>query len=179
MYTDWLASAFVYEKLTTCTEGVDTDPAFVNQSTGKPSGTDSIITFGGPIVNPIVKYSESENTPIEDRAPIRYAWAPGGGRFEYWNGTIIPNTEFTTWYASRDMFLIETFQDGDGRLILIMYGYGWRGTYAAGKYFEKNIYPNPESHKVAWLICKWEDTNMDNFVNAPDEGDTYTVIAAG
>lgn len=29
------------------------------------------------------------------------------------------------------------------------------------------------------MILKWEDTNGDGFVNMPDEGDTYTLIAQG
>jgi hypothetical protein len=30
-----------------------------------------------------------------------------------------------------------------------------------------------------WVIVKWEDTNGDSFVNGPEDGDTYTLIAQG
>jgi hypothetical protein len=41
------------------------------------------------------------------------------------------------------------------------------------------MYPGIASYNVSWIIVKWEDTNMDGFVNAPADGDTYTVMASG
>lgn len=76
-----------------------------------------------------------------------------------------------------DLFLIEMFQDSDGRHVFLVYGIGWKGTYAAGKYFHKEIYPNLKQFTDSWIIVKWEDTNGNNFVNAPGDGDTYTIIA--
>jgi hypothetical protein len=70
------------------------------------------------------------------------------------------------------------FKDNDGRNVLFAYGISGKGTYAAGKYFH-NIYSDISSKTIAWMIVKWEDTNMDGFVNAPDDGDTYTLIASG
>ena len=58
-------------------------------------------------------------------------------------------------------------------------GIGWRGTYAAGKYFDDVVHPNIEEFTYTWIIVKWEDTNNDGFVNAPGEGDTYTILARG
>jgi hypothetical protein len=81
--------------------------------------------------------------------------------------------------SNMDMFLIESYRDGDGRYILLCYGFGWKGTYAAGKYFDTEIYPNIGSYPCAWIIVKWEDTNGNGFVNTAADGDTYTVIATG
>jgi hypothetical protein len=40
------------------------------------------------------------------------------------------------------------------------------------------MYPNIASYSMSWIIVKWEDTNVDGFVNGPNDGDTYTVIAS-
>jgi len=56
-------------------------------------------------------------------------------------------------------------------------GFGWKGTYAAGKFFHTTIYPNLASYNISWIIVKWQDTNGNSFVNNPSDGDTYTVIA--
>jgi len=60
--SDWLASMAVSTKLLNLTEGLDTDSGFVNHTSGKALGDakTGIISFGGPIVNPIVKYAESD-----------------------------------------------------------------------------------------------------------------------
>jgi hypothetical protein len=50
---------------------------------------------------------------------------------------------------------------------------------AAGKYFDKRVFPNLGKYTAGWVIVHWDDTNMNGFVNNPGEGDTYTVIAVG
>ena len=74
MVSDWTASAFIYTKLETVVEGIDTNSAFVNQSSGKPLGAanSGLISFGGPFVNPVVAYAEGEATPAGDRAPVKF-----------------------------------------------------------------------------------------------------------
>ena len=79
---------------------------------------------------------------------------------------------------NEDMFVIEVYIDASGRYVLLCYGFGWKGTYAAGKYFDAVIYPNLASYTFEWIIVKWQDTNGDGFVNNPIDGDTYTIIAA-
>jgi hypothetical protein len=75
------------------------------------------------------------------------------------------------------MFVIEVFRDRDGKYLLLCYGFGWKGTYAAGKYFYTVVYPSIQTHSESWIIVKWEDTNGNGFVNTQTEGDTYTVVA--
>ena len=183
LVSDWTASAFIYTKLNTCTEGIYTDAAFVNQVTGKPVGAaySALVSFGGPIVNPVVAYAESDVTPASDRAPIKYSWSAGVSYFQHQDGTSISGATLLDSVISdnMDMFVIESYRDGDGRYILLCYGFGWKGTYAAGKYFDTEIYPNIEFCDYAWTNVKWEDTNGDGFVNTEADGDTYTVIATG
>ena len=180
--SDWTASAFVTTKLTNFTEGLDTNSSFVNQSTGKPVGASGtgIVSFGGPMVNLVVIYSESNSTTALDRAPIQFHNNNGLLSFQYANGTAIPGASMMGGLVStQDMFVIETFMDGNGRYILLCYGFGWEGTYAAGKYFNEVIYPNLASQSESWIIVKWFDSNANGFVDGPHEGDAYTIIAQG
>lgn len=183
MTSDWTASAFVSTKLTNFTEGFDTEPSFVNQTTGRPLGTSGtgIISFGGPFVNPVVKYAESDSTLQSDRAPIRFHNESGVFYFQHWNGSNIPGASMpvSAVNGNQDIFVIETFSDASGRYTMLCYGFGWKGTYAAGKYFDRVIYPNLASQLESWIIVKWEDTNGNGFVNGPNDGDVYTVIAKG
>lgn len=181
--SDWLASAFVTTKLRNIAEGLDTDSGFVNQVTGEPVGDPGtgILTFGGPFVNPIVKRAENHSTSTSHRAPVRFHSESDVFYFQYMNGTNIPNASLPLSVINNDedLFVIERYVDGDGRLITICYGFGWPGTYAAGKYFDREVFPNLGRHTTGWIIVHWEDTNGDGFVNNPWEGDTYTVIATG
>jgi len=182
MVSDWLASAFVITKLQYYTEGLDTNSNFVNQTSGNPMGNPGIgiVGFGGPMVAVPVYYYE-----LNKVAPVIYCLVPGaagpGQPWSQWylaNGTAITETAIGTT-DSLDLFLMEVFSDADGRYAFIAYGIGYRGTYAAGKYFHTIVYPDLDSYNFRWIIVKWEDTNGDGFVNNPDDGDTYTVIASG
>lgn len=183
MVSDWLASAFVYTKLENVIEGLDTEVSFVNQTTGKAIGDSGtgIISFGGPLVNPVVKYAESNSTPTEDRAPIRYHSEGGNCYFQLWDGSSIPGAELPASVINedQDMFVIEVYVDEEGRYMMLCYGFGWKGTFAAGKHFDTVIYPDIETYQYSWIIVKWEDTNGNGFVNTEADGDIYTQIATG
>jgi len=180
--SDWTASAFLTTKLSHNTEGTDIMNSFVNQTSGKPIGDQGIgvVSFGGPHVNVLIYYYELTKT-----APIIHCDTPGShGPGEPWSLWYYANgTSITATAAGidehNDFFLIEVFKDSDGRNVLLAYGISGRGTYAAGKYFHYAMYPSIASYDVSWIIVKWDDTNGDGFVNAPGDGDTYTVIASG
>ena len=96
------------------------------------------------------------------------------------NGTSIPGTDLLkTVLDSQDMFVIEVFKDSDGRYQMIFQGFGWKGTYAAGKYFNEIVCNSLSAYDSAWIIVRWQDSNGDGFVNSPSDGDTYTVIGTG
>lgn len=183
MISDWTASAIVSTKLGNFTEGYDTQVSFVDQTTGQAIGASGtgIVSFGGPVVNPIVKHAESDSTPSADRAPIRFNNKNGVFSFQYSNGTNVPGASMlaSAVNGNQDFFLIEVFSDGAHRYLMLCYGFGWQGTYAAGKYFHTVIYSNLGSQNESWIILKWQDTNGNGFVNGPNDGDTYTIIAQG
>ena len=181
--SDWLASSLFYATLGNAAEGLDIDPAYVDQATGDPVGEpgEAIVSFGGPIVNPVVRRAETPLGPLEDRAPIRFHMEGETLSFRERDGTAIPGASLRLVEVSRgmDLFVIETYSDSEGRHLLLCYGLGWKGTYAAGKYYFKEIHGDPASYPYVWMVVLWEDLNGDGFVNAPGDGDGYTVIATG
>ncbi len=183
MVSDWTASAFVSTKLTNFSEGFDTQASFVNQSTGRALGSSGagIVSFGGPYVNPVVKYAESSGTIQSDRAPLMFVGSGGTCYFRFSNGSSIAGASLpvSVINTNQDMFLIETYADGSGRYVFLCYGFGWQGTYAGGKYFDAVLSPNMGSQSESWIVVKWQDSNGNGFVNGPFDGDTYTVIAQG
>jgi len=179
--SDWLSSVYVTTKLDTYNEVTDTNPDFVNQVTGNNLAKtgECVLSFGGPIVNPVVKYAEQDTITAGDRAPLEYHEEDYVCYFRNKDDTPIPdaNLPHKVIGNDQDMFLIEHYIDSQGRVMMICYGFGWQGTYAAGKYFETIIAPNIQDYYYEWIIVKWEDTNTDGFVNTPIDGDTYTLIA--
>jgi hypothetical protein len=133
----------------------------------------AIISFGGPLVNPVVAYAESDNTASSDRAPIKFKTDNRVFYFQHANGTSIPGANLPEAAVNNnmDMFVIELYRDGDGRYIMLCYGFGWKGTYAAGKYFDTEIYSNIASYGCSYIIVKWEDSNGNGFVNTAADGD--------
>jgi hypothetical protein len=67
--SDWMASAFVSTKLNSYTEGLDINSDFVDQTSSRPEGNsgEAIISFGGPVVNPVVKYAENTGVSAVER----------------------------------------------------------------------------------------------------------------
>jgi len=181
--SDWLSSAFFFVELQDVKEGLDTDKSFIDQVTGVALGEPGtgVISLGGPFVNPITRYAEAKSTPLEDRAPIHFHTEGDVFYFRSREGTDIPGANLPVGVINvdEDIFVIETYVDGGGRYILLSYGFGWKGTYAAGKYFNTVVQPNLESYTYSWIIVKWEDANGDGFVNTETDGDAYTLIASG
>jgi hypothetical protein len=135
MVGDWLASAFICVELANALEGLDTDDVFLDPATGEAQGEKGVgvVSFGGPMVNPLVKHAESDQTPPADRAPIRFREEGGVCFFQRWDGQYIPGASLQAGVINtdQDMFVIETYEDGRGRFILLCYGFDWKGTYAA------------------------------------------------
>jgi hypothetical protein len=181
--SDWLASAFVTTKIEYPWEALDTNGTYVNQTTGMVLGFpgSGVLSFGGPIVNPLVKRAEDPSTPDADRAPVKWHDAGGVYVFQTKNGTEIPGTGLpvSSINGDEDIFVIERYIDSHGQINTLCYGYGWKGTYAAGKYFDDVVYPQLAQYTTSYIIVRWEDSNGDGFVNNPIQGDTYTIVATG
>jgi hypothetical protein len=70
------------------------------------------------------------------------------------DGTPIPGASLRLVDVSRgkDLFVIEAYSDSEGSQLLFCYGLGWKGTYAAGKYYFKEIHGDPASYPYVWMV---------------------------
>ncbi|MGB6680980.1 MAG: hypothetical protein WBF08_06635, partial [Candidatus Bathyarchaeia archaeon] len=163
--SDWTATGFIIGMCSNLqNEATDTDQAIINANTGEPLIHDStIVLFGGPIVNAPVNYYE------KNRISPLY-WRSVSGTY-YWylaDGTRLDETAMPFSQISgghQDMFVVESFVDNSGNNVFIVYGYGWKGTFAAGLFFKSIVYPNLSSYSDAWYVYRWNDSNGDEFVD--------------
>lgn len=164
MLSDWTATGYIIGMCSNRqNEATDTDPLIIELNSGFINlNNKTIVLFGGPLVNSPVHYYET------NRIAPTY-WRNIGGTF-YWyaaNGTRLEATamaysEITT---GNDMFVVEAFTDNSGNEIFIVYGYGWKGTFAGGKFFKFIMYPNISHYTGSYYVFKWEDTNGNGFAD--------------
>jgi len=156
---DWTATGYIKGMTRRAQmEGLDTDCNLVDQSSGAPTFSDkTVVISGGPAVQVLARYYE--NVRI---APIYFGTEEG--KF-YWydrNGSridksgLIPNIH-------EDAFVVEHFLDLKGNAVLMIYGYGGRGTFAGASFFKTVIYPNIRNYTHSYYIYHWIDSNNDCF----------------
>lgn len=98
-------------------------------------------------------------------------------------GTSVAGTAMSGSVVStnQDMFIIMAFKHWNGRNVIILYGYGWKGSYAAALWFKYGTgawafgragIPTREN---AYYIFKWTDANGDGFVDLSE----ISFVAAG
>lgn len=174
--SDWTATGFIIGMCSNKQiEVTDTNSTIIDTNTGMIKVNNStIVLFGGPLVNAPVNYYETNRI-----APLY--WQSISGTY-YWflnNSTRIEETAmlFSDMAAGhQDMFMIETFTDSLDNRIFIIYGYGWKGTFAGGKFFKFVIYPDIESYTDSFYVFKWTDNNSNGFVDL-DEIITTPVVS--
>ncbi|MFC1506248.1 hypothetical protein ACFLQ6_04160, partial [Thermoproteota archaeon] len=174
--SDWTSIGFIIGMCSNSqNETLDTDSMIVDTGTGMIILDNStIILFGGPLVNAPVNYYETNRI-----APLY--WQNIGGTY-YWyvaNGTRIDETgmPFSQIAAgNQDMFVVESFLDCSDNKIFTIYGYGWKGTFAGGKFFKFVVYPDIDSYTDSFYVFKWTDDNSDGFVDL-DEIDTTPIVS--
>jgi hypothetical protein len=164
MLSDWTATGYIAGMCSNRqNEITDTNQAIIDSNNGEVKlNNKTIVLFGGPLVNGPVHYYET------NRIAPTY-WKNIGGTF-YWyatNSTRLEDTAMTFSEISngKDMFLVEAFTDNSGNRVFIVYGYGWKGTFAGGKFFKFIIYPNISEYTDCYYVFKWEDTNGNGFVD--------------
>jgi len=78
--------------------------------------------------------------------------------------------------GTTDMFVVQSFTDGDNREVLITYGFGWKGSWIATIWLKEQKANNFDmllSHH--WYIIRWNDTNNDKLPQLEE----LTLIASG
>lgn len=85
----------------------------------------------------------------------------------------------TTDFKHNDLFLVETFQDTNGNFVLIIYGLGWKGTFAGGVYFKEVIKPGLYTgyYVANAYVYEWVDGSAGNpFDGVPQTGEITPMI---
>jgi hypothetical protein len=154
-----------------------------SQACGEPlmSSTYPIVAFASFYVNELVAYYDStQQTPVylTDNATANTIMQRTG---QLSTGNVIVSENNTQRDSGVvDYFVIQAFQDTNGRTVFLLWGIGWTGTYAATVYFVTNILPNIASYTDGWYVYRWNDATSGQSHNSiPDAGDTFTLINSG
>ncbi|MBU7015067.1 MAG: hypothetical protein HXS52_09830 [Theionarchaea archaeon] len=115
----------------------------------------NLIPVGGPAVNPIA-------TEFSLYFNVTYNYVPGVS-FEIFADAQSAYLDLTQ-YPLEDIAMIYVGEQNN-RYILLVWGYGWQGTYAASVFLEDitnwNLYQG--AHMI---IVRWNDLNIDGLVQA-------------
>jgi hypothetical protein len=165
LLSDWTAAGFIVGMVSNRQqETTDTNPAIIDMSSGEPRlEGETIVLFGGPIVNAPVNYYEKNRI-----APLYWKYEGGNNYWYLANGsrldvTAMPGSQIAA--GTQDMFVLETFIDSSDNKVYMIYGYGWKGTFAGGKFFKFIIYPDIDSYTDSYYVFKWVDEDSDGFVD--------------
>jgi len=160
----------------------DTNTAFLNSS-GYPiiGGYSTIFVIGGPLINAASHYYQTANTTTADAAPValtsvgtNYVWTDK-------NRTVV--LSYLQLFdqlppGTSDVFAIEAFHDAAGRLVVLMFGTNYMGSWAAAYYFKYVTYPNIGLYTNGYYLIRWTDAPSGTSANGvPDLGDTFTILA--
>jgi hypothetical protein len=162
--SDMLAAKVFYEACANASEVFyQTDDQNVdNVGCPRPEvfGPDTyMVFFGGPLVQPAVKYyEESGQAPVATALvnSTHMVWITRQG--EEVDRNTVSLMEFDPHH---DMFLLEFFVDNYGRNIFICYGWGWQGTFAGAEYVVEKMMPIIDQYTNSSYIFGWVDTNND------------------
>jgi hypothetical protein len=129
----------------------------------------TIATFGGRLPNMIVKYYENagELTPVKCKISRMQLW------FENRMGTILgslPRSVIEAPNYHEDMFTAMVFYDeGGDNSFFVMYGLGWKGTWACGIYFKEVISKNLSAYTNDYYVFHWIDDNEQDGIPQSSE----------
>jgi hypothetical protein len=148
-------------------------------SCGQYSGSSSVLVgTAGPIVNTVVYYYEQ----ISATAPVYYLWDGVRNNFVVRSTGVrytVPNAGKTTT-SGDDLFLLESFVDGQGRHVYVIYGFSWEGTLAGATYLNTYVKSHLSAFTNSWYIYEWKDAASGDSANSfPDQGDQFIQLATG
>ncbi|RLG51722.1 MAG: hypothetical protein DRN99_08285 [Thermoproteota archaeon] len=177
--SDWTAAGYIAGVALHEVLKYDTYSDVIDYLTGSvvvPSGY-GLILFGGKMVSiPVWYYDDvSQETPVYPATDGVDVWL-----VERAAGAEIPGTRMKIsdiGEAGYDIFVMMYFTDSQGRHVLVVYGYGWQGTFAAALYFDKVVWPSISSYTSSWYVVKWVD-NGNMRVDEPGV-DQYEIVAQG
>jgi len=118
--------------------------------------TGNLIPVGGPAINPIA-------TEFDGYFTVAYNYDPGGSPpvFEIFADGYTITLNLNN-YPGEDICIIY-LAEHNGRNVMLVWGYGWRGTYAGSMLMgDSAIWQTYEDAHL--LMLRWVDLNADGFV---------------
>jgi subtilisin family serine protease len=123
-----------------------------------------VVLFGGPCAQKTVGYYEEEGL-----APLRFTANSTHYMFvTQANVTVAALGRNKVVSGYEDMFIIEVFTDKTN-LFVIMYGFGWKGTWAGGIYFKEVISHNFNDYSEGCYLFHWIDDSAQDGVPQSSE----------
>lgn len=184
--TDIFASAYILGSFDNGQfEVLDTDGNYIStiDPIGKPlfGSEHAIFTVASFWVNTLVKYYDQTGQTL---VYITYTEESGVGYhriIERATGQVLAEiTNGERDKGLRDYFVIQSFTDNDGHKVFMVWGVGWKGTYAGAVYFVRYILPNIDTYANSWYVYEWREATTGQSVNSiPDGGDTYSLVSQG
>ena len=119
--------------------------------------TGNLIIVGGPGINPLA-------VEFGDLFGITYNYNPGTSFEIFIGGDYVYESIFLdlTQYPNEDVCVVYSGKNGM-RNVMLVWGYGWRGTYAGSVFMGDPM--NWQTHSDAhMLLLRWTDSNADGLV---------------
>ena len=175
--TDIFASTYVLGSFTNRQyEVLDTMGTYVSANpVGKPLMSPSypIFTIASRWVNTVVYYYDNSGQSL------LYLTYDGTNHkvLRRTGGTVASITNAERDAGLFDYFVFQHFKDDEGRNVFMIWGVGWKGSYAGAVYFVRYILPTIGSYTQGWYVYRWDEATSGASQNSiPDPGDTYTLI---
>ncbi len=128
----------------------------------------SVVVMGGPIPNWVVDYYErTAQTPLKV-----YIGATDWG-FQTHGNVPVSTVPRSLDMAHNDLFIIEVFEDSHDNFVLVIYGLGWKGTFAGGVYVKEVISQDLASYTGDAYVFQWTDAGSNDGV--PQKGEITQV----
>lgn len=131
----------------------------------------SVVVMGGPIPNWVVDYYERTG-----HTPLKYNKDSANPGFATQAGVTVASLPAATDFVHNDLFVVMAFEDIRSNFVLIIYGLGWKGTFAGGVFFKEVISPYLGTFIGNAYVFRWQDGLYGNpFDGVPQVGEVYAV----
>ena len=140
------------------------------------STSTTIVTVAGPGVNTALYYYEQ----VAATTPVYYLWYGSKNNFVVRATGVKYTVSVGNTVAKDDLFLLESFVDGQGRHVYVIYGFSWEGTLAGATYLNTYVQSHLSQFTNSWYIYEWKDKTSGASANSfPDQGDQFIQLATG
>ena len=129
----------------------------------------TILLFGGRMPNIAVNYYET----VKCITPVTCEIYGDRIYFENRTGTLLGSISLSVLAAPKyheDLFTAMVFYDEAGsNTFFLMYGMGWKGTWASGIYFKEVMSKNLEAYTNQYYVFSWVDDNQQDGIPQTSE----------